>query len=149
MLVALKTRSARINNEPTWLLFDPCGMQITDLNLLVPNSSRYECTIKDGEGSISGVTTSDVGKQVAAGHIKDGSIILLRSYACNAIGSVHKLFITGVCFLCRPAAHAFIFICSKAQLLERKCLQTVPRLEPIQHRILRCQWTWPERIHLS
>ena len=72
-----------------------CGLQITDLKLLTGNKNRYECKVSDGSGSISGFTSSDVGKLIAAGQIRDGGIVCVTHYACNAIGNGHKLVIAG------------------------------------------------------
>ena len=70
-------------------------MQITDLKLLTGNKNRFECKLTDGTGSIRGFTSSDVGKLVAAGQIRDGGLVCLTQYACNAIGNGHKLVIAG------------------------------------------------------
>ena len=71
-------------------------VQVRNLKLLGANKNRYECTVSDGQDSITGVTTTDVAKQIGSGVIRDGSVIRLTDYACNLIGTVHKLVITGM-----------------------------------------------------
>ena len=71
-------------------------VQVSDLKLLGANKNRYECAVSDGQTSITGVTTTEVAKQLSSGLIREGSLIRLTDYACNLIGTVHKLVITGM-----------------------------------------------------
>ena len=83
------------NSRCRELLERYCPAQVTDLKLLGANKNRYECVVSDGQDSITGMTTIDTAKQVAIGAIRDGSLIRLTDYACNLIGTVHKLILAG------------------------------------------------------
>jgi hypothetical protein len=69
--------------------------QVTDLKLLGTAKNRYECVVSDGQDSVAGMTTTDTAKQVADGAIRDGSLIRLTDYACNLVGTAHKLILAG------------------------------------------------------
>ncbi|KAK9794335.1 hypothetical protein WJX73_003860 [Symbiochloris irregularis] len=57
------------------------------------DANRYSCTLGDGETTVAGLTSSQVGKQVEGGEISNWNIVRASNFTCNQINSKHVLML--------------------------------------------------------